>query len=249
MSLISDALRKARQEAAERDAHARGVAPPPGPVATRSSSGLGTGLVLGAVIAAVAALSGGVAVWWAVGSGDDPDGLHAAQASAVPAPASGPSTGAGPASDAAEPDPEDDAAEPVAATAADLRLDRTDPGSAPQPDAPDPTPTAATGASTPPPAMPVPRIQPPDPAPGQADPATVAPDGGSGPREFGLVAELGYARLELGYLVYRRDDPFAEVNGREVHVGSRVDGFVVDEITRTSVRLSDHRGAVVLRVR
>jgi hypothetical protein len=66
---------------------------------------------------------------------------------------------------------------------------------------------------------------------------------------FVLEADLGYARLSLGYVIDRPDDPFAEVNGREVHVGSTVDGFVVESITRLEVRLRDARGAVVLRVR
>ncbi len=249
MSLISDALRKARQEAAERDARARGVAPPPGPVAARASSGLGTGLILGAVIAAVAALTGGAAVWWAVGSGGDPEPTGTTQASAVLSPASEPSTGAPPVDGTAAEDPEPDTAEAVAAADAGVGPDTTKPASVPQPAAPGPAPAAATAAPTPPPATPVPRIEATGTVPGGADAPTTDPGGGSGPREFGLVADLGYARLELGYVIYRSDDPFAEVNGREVHVGSRVDGFVVEEITRTSVRLSDERGAVVLRVR
>jgi hypothetical protein len=64
-----------------------------------------------------------------------------------------------------------------------------------------------------------------------------------------LEAELGYASLSLGFVVARPDDPFAEVNGREVHVGTEVDGFVVEEITPRGVRLRDARGPLELRLR
>lgn len=240
MSLISDALRKARQEVAERDARARGVVPPPGPVATRSSASLDTGLILGAVIAAVAALAGGAAVWWWVGSGGDPDPVRVAQAATVPPPTSRQPTGAA---------PNEDAPDEIAPVEAGLEREGPASGSAAPPAVPDSAPAAATPSPTPPPRTPVPQHAPKDPAPKEPDAAATAADEGSGRREFGLVAELGYARLELGWLIHRSDDPFAEVNGREVHVGSHVDGFVVEEITRTSIRLSDERGPVVLRIR
>ena len=64
MSLIGDALRKTRQEAAARETEAKGVlfsakiANPP------ARSHLGLGLALGAVIAVAATVAGGGAVWW-----------------------------------------------------------------------------------------------------------------------------------------------------------------------------------------
>ena len=45
------------------------------------------------------------------------------------------------------------------------------------------------------------------------------------------------------------EDPFAEVNDREVHVGSVVDGFEVTDIAKTSVTLENGTRTVVLRVR
>jgi hypothetical protein len=78
MSLISDALRKARQEISGRDAEGRGLMVPPGWDRPSSGSRLGAGLVLGAAIALAAALAGAAIVWWAVGRTDD--GAHSLQA-------------------------------------------------------------------------------------------------------------------------------------------------------------------------
>lgn len=68
------------------------------------------------------------------------------------------------------------------------------------------------------------------------------------PREFDLTARVGGITLELDYLIYRPEDPFAQINGQEVHVGSVIKGFVVKEITRDYVRLHDAKGDLLLRV-
>jgi hypothetical protein len=68
-------------------------------------------------------------------------------------------------------------------------------------------------------------------------------------RVFIVEANLGYATLSLDYIVYRSEDPFAEINGIELHEGSWLDGFTVEKIERDRVMLRDNRGPLVLRVR
>ena len=77
---------------------------------------------------------------------------------------------------------------------------------------------------------------------------TPVPDFTSEPREYVAEADLGYTTLSLDYIVFRPVDPFAEINGFDVRVGSTIEGFKVEEITADSVRLRDARGLLVLRV-
>jgi hypothetical protein len=67
-------------------------------------------------------------------------------------------------------------------------------------------------------------------------------------RTFGLDADLGYAKLHLDYIVYRSKAPFAGINGRQVTIGTIIEGFTVEEIGPDDVRLRDANGLVVLRV-
>jgi hypothetical protein len=86
-----------------------------------------------------------------------------------------------------------------------------------------------------------------EPAPTAAaagDPSTEESD----ERVFLVDADLGYATLTVDYIVYRPDDPFAEINGLEVHEGSHVAGFVVEKIERDLVRLRDDKGPLIIRV-
>jgi len=66
---------------------------------------------------------------------------------------------------------------------------------------------------------------------------------------FVVDADLGRITLSLDFIAFRPDDPFAEINGLEVHVGSRIEGLVVEEIARDHVRLSGDDGEIILRVR
>ena len=70
----------------------------------------------------------------------------------------------------------------------------------------------------------------------------------SGDRVFVLDADLGYATLSLGYIVARPVNPFAEINGIEVSVGSEVEGFRVEKIEADRVVLRDEKGELVLQV-
>jgi hypothetical protein len=70
----------------------------------------------------------------------------------------------------------------------------------------------------------------------------------SGERVFDVDADLGYAVLTLDYIAFRATDPFAQINGVDVRVGSTIEGFTVEDIGPSSVRLRDARGPLVLRV-
>ena len=69
-----------------------------------------------------------------------------------------------------------------------------------------------------------------------------------GERVFEIEAELGYASLNLGYIIARSENPFAEINGVDVFVGSEIEGFVVEAIETDRVILRDDKGPLVLKV-
>jgi hypothetical protein len=75
------------------------------------------------------------------------------------------------------------------------------------------------------------------------------PRSGLEEKAYVIDADLGYAKLHLDFLVYKPSAPFASVNGQQVVPGSLVSGFRVDEIGVDAVRLSDSRTRVVLHVR
>jgi len=206
VSLINDALRKARQAAAEHEAQQPDAAfrapkayPSRGP---RRRSGV----VMLAVVAIAAGLGGAAVAWWAVGQREQP------VAAVVPAPMPSPTpTAVAPQSEA-----------PVVAPAEPIRE------------------TAVAAVATP--------------APTTTQVATVRePAPQSTPQKqtgriFILDADLGYATLSLGYIVARPVNPFAEINGAEVFVGSEVEGFVIERIEADQVVLRDEKGELVLRV-
>jgi hypothetical protein len=249
MSLISEALRKARQETTGRDAERRGLKVPPGWDRPISGSRLGAGLVLGAVIALAAALAGATVVWWAVGRGDD--GESVATISGVEPVAEALREGV---SDETRIEAGDDPATlrsraetemaPRTEDITDIRAGDP-PAQEPQTDPVSPIgDTEAAGAAA--------VI---DDAVGQDQVVSDSPPSGevagapAGTRIFVVDADLGQTKLTLDFIAYRPDDPFAEINGREVHVGSRIEGLTVEEIARDFVRLADERGEVILRVR
>ena len=211
MSLINDALRKARQAAAEHEAQQPDTAfraprayPSRGP---RRRSGV----VVLALVAVMAGLAGAAVAWWAVGQREQP------VAAVVPMPTPSPP----PFVEA--PQSEAPAVVPVeSAVQTAVILVATPSPTAPQivtsrEPAPVPTPQETTGAAT-------------------------------NDRVFDLDADLGYATLSLGYIVSRPVNPFAEINGVEVFIGSEVEGFRVEKIEADRVVLRDEKGELVLRV-
>jgi len=229
VSLIGDALRKARKEAAERETDRRGVLFSAKINDSPSRSNLGLGLALGAVIAVVATVAGGGMVWWLLGRDQPQESARhstvsttdTATVSAIPTQI--PSSGAA--------EPEDSPRSSVAAV---------------------PTPSAepvGSGPNTPrggP--QPEPTIAPTPVAAAVEDEAGEGFIGiEDGDEVFVMEADLGRVRLSLDYIVFRNDDPFAEINGIELHLGGVVDGFRVKAIERDRVRLSDGRRSIVLR--
>lgn len=240
MSLISEALRKVRQDRPDGDGLPPTFAPAPRPP-RRGSSGLG--LVVGVLAGAGAAIAGGAVVWWAL----------AAQPPQSPTAPSRAATASDPTDPASPPPP---ATTPPARTGAppestaDLvdqgppRLSPVDPA---LPAPPAPTPHGpGVARPTPGPAVPSPAPAPPGPTPRPAPAPTVGP---GGELVFLLDGEVDGVRLSLDYIISRPTDPFAAINGRDVVIGSIVDGFRVEEISQHHVRLSRSGQTVILRAR
>ncbi len=262
MSLVSEALRKARQEAAEKGARQRGMVFRTTLVlgADRERSGLGW--IVGGIVVASALAGAGIAWWLIAGRPGTPAPAgptsHAPAAASLPAPASAtvaPVTPT-PAEVPVEPTP------PAALTpgsglavAAVAARGRTLPAGVTQ----TPAGGAAPGerATAVPPQAPEtarePAASPATPAAARSEvetrraprPPAEAAEGQE--RTFVVDADLGKVKLHLDYIVYRPRDPFAAINGQEVMVGSLIEGFTVEEISPEMVRLRDARGVVVLR--
>ncbi len=214
MSLINDALRKARQAASEHEAERAGSGGglrPAYPGRGRPRS-IGPVVVLVAVTAAVAGAAGS---WWLAGR-QDRNGEQ--------------TLGAAPAATAAAPTPAPTEAVARAGGVADERALPTR--------APEPVPATSAGGSRPVPGG----------APVERATALPTAAAGTGERVYILDAEVGGRTLSLGFIVARSESPFAEINGREVGIGSKVEGFTVEAIEADRVVLRDADGPLVLRV-
>jgi hypothetical protein len=240
VSLVSDALRKARQETAQREGRVPRQAPRPPSRHEVRRPGLGIGVMVGVIFGSLAAVIGGVAVWSIVGQ----HGRRAASAEPIErtAPVVDPAvTIEEPAG--AHPVPGTTHARAAAATAAaDAAETRSqpiadDPGPASRPEV---VPAARSGSFVPPADTSADQ-----PVVGDDSPPTAAAPASEG-GVFVLDAELGDVSLSLGYIIFKASDPVAEINGREVRVGSHVEGFRVDVIEQTRVTLRDDTRTVVL---
>lgn len=242
MSLVGDALRKARREAAARDAERRGMLFSARISEAPARSNLGLGLVLGAVIAVVATVAGGSVAWWLLRGGADAPGRAQAEPLAAAA------------------------VEPGAPVAGTESPDGAGTSAGPIPEGGEPFPSGPAGAASTAPENPeagaveaaAAPADPPAEAPGRK---TTAPESATdeakpqgfvgvedGNEVYILEADLGGGRvLSLDYIVFRADDPYAEINGVEVHLGGVVSGFRVKAVERDRVVLSDGRRTLVLR--
>jgi hypothetical protein len=226
VSLINEALRKARQAASEHDSKQ-----PEGPFRPAKAypsrrSGRGNGLSAIALIAVAAGVIGASAAWWFLG--DRP--IYPTE----PIVSGGPSFDAATPMASAEPSP----------VPADVRLE-SDSSRAPAQQMSEPTSirsedSVATNQND---AEPV-QIKS-SPANAASQKPVVGPDG---ERVYVMEAEIGGVSLSLGYIVARSTNPFAEINGNDVYVGSEIDGFVVEAIEADRVILRDEKGPLVLRV-
>jgi hypothetical protein len=264
MSLISDALKKARQEAARQDSLRQGVpyamgaveAPARSPLITLLA-GLGVGCVLAAAFFALAFFTG----WGPFHKGAPPAPearMAAAPTPAVPPPA--PIAAPTPtviATDPAVPAPQ---ATPPVRPAPVARTPETPAPPAPRPTptaaapsplpvepAPDPTPNTAT---VPPATLPeAPAPQPAPPAVPAAAPA--APAGGleEGKVYTGEVPIPGGGQVKLNGIAYSQDHPVAVLDGRVMGPGESVGGFTIVAIESGRVKLQGHGATVYLAPR
>ena len=223
MSLINEALRKARQAAAEHDdQRSAGRAPQAYP---SRGPRKGTGPAAVALVAVLAGLAGAAGVWWIVGAGavDSVSGggptLHQS------ATAEGASA---PIENQTQPEPSPEDLQPPVLTARPIE------------GIPIPEPSTAVPKGT------VPEFEAgPTAIPRAAAKPVITT---SGTRVFVMDAELGYASLSLGYIVFRPVRPFAEINGVDIYEGSEIAGFKVEKIEVDRVVLRDSRGPLELRV-
>ncbi len=229
MSLIHEALRKARHEAARGDDP--GVIYPGG-LTGRRRRGLAVGIFAGIVLTiALATIIGGT-LWWVVRQrpSDEPAGAGPGQSTAQPMP---------PEAQAYAPADEILIEEPALSAAAEPHFGADG----------EPSETEPAGIATDPDITERhrPNSEPADRTVTFATQPTRAPDPSAANREYVADADLGYANLSLDYIVFRPNDPFAQINGFDVRVGSHIEGFAVEEITADAVHLRDARGPLVLR--
>ena len=223
MSLINDALRKARQAAAEHDEQRPGR-PFQAPRAYPSRAPRrGTGMAAVVLIASIAAVGGAALVWWALDRADQPVIAGAEQSIGAPQqPATDPvpapmPEGTAQETPAAPTDPPEQSGEPLVSP----HTEDVEPVQIP------PSPTSI---------------------PTRAKEIVVRNEEGERERVYILDAKVGNVTLSLGYIVARTTNPFAEINGIEVLVGSEIEGFVVEKIEPDRVVLRDKNGLLVLRV-
>ncbi len=263
MSLISDALKKARQEAARQDSlrsglpYAVGAATAPAPRTPWITllAGLGAGCLLAAAIFAIAFFGG-----WG------PFQRPAAQTQAAAAPAA-------PQPQPVAPPPSQPAVQaPVPKPVAVEEKPAPKPAPEPpkrEPEAVKPTPSPVAAAPRPapelapaaPPVKTAPAPQPvaetptpvPAPAPVQAAPAPAtppqsAPEGGltEGGTYTGELPVPGGGSVKLNGIVYSPDHPIAVLDGRVMGPGENVQGFTVVAIESGRVKLQGHGATVYL---
>ncbi len=249
MSLVNEALKKARLEAARQDVKDRGV---PYPRLDRSPSGPGTRLGLAAGLIVALALAGLVGyglyrLGLAAGGGEAPQ-TATAEGTSAPAESIAEPVSAE-AAEAIEPatrtTPHSDNTGEGAESPAQTRAEAGGTRRAPQPSA---TPTSALSSLAPDPARlaaatgseedrparaPSPSVA----APVTAPTATVSRTGDGrerqnpAPAESGATATLaGVGTVTLGGIAWSGDRPFALVNGKVVAPGDAIAGFEDSEV-------------------
>jgi hypothetical protein len=255
MSLISEALKKARQEAARQDAARQGVPYAIGSTETQAPrntllmalAGLGAGCLLAAALFTMAYFGG-----W--GPFAKPQMAPAPQVAEVPPPpAVAPSVPAQTVPAPVEIQEEEPAATPpvpVTAPPSQTTPEARPPvqpsieirPTAPAPPAPEPRPEPTPVAPTP---APVEEERPAAPAPAP-DPAPAAPAGGlvDGRTYTGEVPVPGGGVVRLNGIAFSQERPVVVLDGRVMGTGEVVQGFTVVEIETGRVKLQGH-GATV----
>ncbi|HEX9944785.1 MAG TPA: hypothetical protein VGG03_22480 [Thermoanaerobaculia bacterium] len=273
MSLISEALKKARQEAARQDAlhqrvpYAMGAADPP---ARRNPllpvlAGLGAGCLVGGLVFAVSWMAG-----WGPFARPDAPAPQVAQAAPMPSATPAAPSMPPPAAEVREETPVAPPAAPVAPPQPQATAPATPPPAAeprtvpaptsPAPQAPAPRIEITMPSPAPPPAEAVPAGENP-PAPVETAPATPATPtpapspapapGGTGDLVDGKVytGEVpvpGGGSVKLNGIAFSQDRPVAVLDGRVMGPGESIQGFTIVEIEAGRVKLQGHGATVFL---
>ncbi len=253
MSLIDEALKRARHEAARQEAVKRDAARHDGPrpipklYAERQASRapLWAGIATGAAVALL-----GVIAWllWGRAPVAPPVAVAATEAPMA--------VSAAPASEPAAPAPAPSLSATAAPPAAPVRLPVAEPAprpsvaAVPVPQQPVPEPRVSRQPTAPvsPVAPPLVRDRPPNPA----EPPAVASSTGTGATQtFVREANLpgGGPRFRLGGIAYSEEAPIALINGAALGKGEVVEGYVVRRIDAAEVELEGPGGRVVLRLK
>ena len=232
MSLIHEALSKARREASHQDDP--GVVFPGGLTGRRRRRGLGTGVILGIVVTVAAGAIIGLGLWWAIRQTPAGTTAHADSTAGQIAKSAVPEAGTRTSSSPEGPGRESTGVHSESAPAAEIS----------------PTPaivTPAPGSRESNPAVEDGRD-----AEVEIDTTHVTPVAKTATsprgREFLVDADLGYATLSLDYIMVSPTESFAQINGLEVRVGGHIEGFTVEEITENRVTLRDEKGPLVIKV-
>ncbi|MEM7482138.1 MAG: hypothetical protein AAF481_13260 [Acidobacteriota bacterium] len=237
MSLINEALKKARVEAARREAAERGMPYPVLPEAKASRPWIWALAGAAALAVALAVFSLGSRL----GGGVDSPSPTAAVA---PAPTPVPVTIA----DAPTPSVSEASPAPRGAQGAPRAEPTVPPRSAPSRPEPSPAPQPPTAQPAP---QPAPELAPVAARPAQAPaaPATAAvPELAAG--EHLRQAPLpGGGTLSLDGIAWSEVQPAAVLNGEIVGVGERISGVRVDAIERDRVTVSDGEAVLVIRLK
>jgi hypothetical protein len=262
MSLISDALKKARQEAARQDSLRQGVPYAVGsvePPARRNPllplfAGLGAGCLAAGVLFAVAYMAG-----WGPFGRPEPETRVAEATSTAPQssglqaaePASPPSAVMTETAEITEVTPPPAQAEPQAPP----------PAAAPAPEQPQPQiemrptvpvepPVVRVEPQTTPPPAPAPVEERPAQAPVPQAPAAPAPEASGDLTDAKVyVAELpvpGDEPVKLNGIAFSQDQPVAVLDGRVMGPGETIKGFTIISIESGRVKLQGHGTTVYL---
>jgi len=226
MSLIDEALRRARQDVARQDAAHRHAYPAMPAQVRGTGSGsrlLLVGLLGGAIIAGIA--FGGA--YWLFGRRPAPPVIEA-QVSPPETPAAPPPVYSAPPVEPTEPV---DVAPPTVSL----------------PPARTPTVTPLTARQTAPPAPPTSPTIAPEPAPAPAVPETPPAPPAAAPSVFYREAPLpGGGKLELRGIAFSGTQPTALINDRVLVAGESVEGFTLVRIEPKRVELQGQDGTIIL---
>lgn len=233
MSLISDALKKARQEAARQDSLRQGLPYAVGPVETprsRSYAPLLAGLAVGLLLAA-----GLAGLFYLMRPEPEVRIAETAPPTEVreePAPPSAPPV----APQIAEPAvPETALPAPLPAPILEVRTPEPVPQPQPQPETPPAPPIVIAPPA--PPVQPVQEAAPPAPAPQES-------------RSYvGEVPVPGGGVLRLNGIAFSTESPVAVLDGKVVGRGEVVQGFTVVEIRQNQVKLEGHGETVFVSLK